>query len=29
MAINTEKLGHILRDFVSTTTDVQGANGHP
>lgn len=25
MAINTEKLGHILRNFVSTTTDVQGA----
>ncbi|HAA32159.1 MAG TPA: hypothetical protein DCE56_36225 [Cyanobacteria bacterium UBA8553] len=25
MAINTEKLGHILQNFVSTTTDVQGA----
>ena len=25
MAINTEKLGHILQNFVSTTLDVQGA----
>jgi hypothetical protein len=25
MAINTQKLGHILQNFVSTTTDVQGA----
>jgi hypothetical protein len=25
MAINTEKLGYILQNFVSTTTDVQGA----
>lgn len=25
MAINTEKLGHILQNFVTTTTDVQGA----
>lgn len=25
MAINTEKLGHILQNFVSTTPDVQGA----
>jgi uncharacterized protein len=25
MAINTEKLGHILQNFVATTTDVQGA----
>jgi uncharacterized protein len=25
MAINIEKLGHILRNFVSQTTDVQGA----
>lgn len=25
MAINTEKLSHILQDFVSTTTNVQGA----
>lgn len=25
MAINTEKLGHILRDFVSGTPDIQGA----
>ena len=25
MAINSEKLGYILRDFVSTTADVQGA----
>lgn len=25
MAINTEKLGHILQNFVSTTSDVQGA----
>ncbi len=25
MAINSEKLGHILRNFVSTTADVQGA----
>jgi predicted regulator of Ras-like GTPase activity (Roadblock/LC7/MglB family) len=25
MAINTEKLGYILQNFVSTTPDVQGA----
>jgi hypothetical protein len=25
MAINSEKLGHILQNFVSTTADVQGA----
>ncbi|HEY9636320.1 MAG TPA: roadblock/LC7 domain-containing protein [Coleofasciculaceae cyanobacterium] len=25
MAINTEKLAHILQNFVATTTDVQGA----
>ncbi len=25
MAINSEKLGHILQNFVSTTSDVQGA----
>ncbi|NEQ22899.1 MAG: diacylglyceryl transferase [Microcoleus sp. SIO2G3] len=25
MAINTEKLGYILQDFVSTTADIQGA----
>lgn len=25
MAINTQKLGHIIQNFVSTTTDVQGA----
>jgi predicted regulator of Ras-like GTPase activity (Roadblock/LC7/MglB family) len=25
MAINTEKLGYILQNFVSTTSDVQGA----
>lgn len=25
MAINTEKLSHILQDFVSTTMNVQGA----
>jgi hypothetical protein len=25
MAINTEKLGQILQNFVTTTTDVQGA----
>jgi predicted regulator of Ras-like GTPase activity (Roadblock/LC7/MglB family) len=25
MAINSEKLGHILKNFVSTTTDVEGA----
>ncbi len=25
MAINTEKLGHILQNFVATTPDVQGA----
>jgi uncharacterized protein len=25
MAINTEKLGNILQNFVSATTDVQGA----
>lgn len=25
MAINSEKLGYVLRNFVSTTSDVQGA----
>ena len=25
MAINSQKLGHILQNFVSTTSDVQGA----
>jgi uncharacterized protein len=25
MAINPQKLGHIIQNFVSTTTDVQGA----
>ena len=25
MAINTEKLGYVLQNFVSTTSDVQGA----
>ncbi|MEQ8462604.1 roadblock/LC7 domain-containing protein [Coleofasciculus sp. E2-BRE-01] len=25
MAINSEKLGHILKDFVSATNDVEGA----
>ncbi len=25
MAINTEKLGHVLQSFVTATTDVQGA----
>jgi uncharacterized protein len=25
MAINTEKLGYILQEFVSTTADIQGA----
>lgn len=25
MAINTEKLGYILQNFVSTTADIQGA----
>jgi hypothetical protein len=25
MAINSQKLGHILQNFVSTTADVQGA----
>jgi hypothetical protein len=25
MAINSEKLGYILKDFVSTTADVEGA----
>jgi uncharacterized protein len=25
MAINTQKLGHIIQNFVSTTPDVQGA----
>jgi hypothetical protein len=25
MAINTEKLGHLLQNFVATTIDVQGA----
>jgi predicted regulator of Ras-like GTPase activity (Roadblock/LC7/MglB family) len=25
MAINSQKLGHILQTFVSTTADVQGA----
>lgn len=24
MAINPQKLGHIIQNFVSTTTDVQG-----
>lgn len=25
MAINSEKLGHILKDFISATNDVEGA----
>jgi uncharacterized protein len=25
MAINTEKLGYVLQDFVTATTDIQGA----
>lgn len=25
MAINSQKIGHILQNFVTTTTDVQGA----